>query len=51
MKEKKLMLYYYKTNDSFYAFSVRAKSIKEAKSQIRAMLEKKTLHGVQFWKG
>lgn len=48
---KKLKLFYYKPKNSFYAFSLYAKSVKDAKSQVKTMLEKNTLHGVQFWKG
>lgn len=51
MKNVKQKRFFYLPNTSFYAFSMYARSMKDAREQIRTMLERKTLHGVQVWRG
>jgi hypothetical protein len=41
--------YYYLPKFSFYAFDIYAKNKKEAKQKIKDILNKKTMHNVQFW--
>jgi hypothetical protein len=43
--------YYYLPKGSFYAFDIYANSLKEVKQKIKALLDIKTLHGVQVWLG
>jgi hypothetical protein len=33
----------------FYCYEIYAKNAKEAKKEIKKILNKKTMHGVQFW--
>ena len=42
--------YYFLPIGAFCAFDIWASSEKEARKTIREMMNKKTLHGVQFWK-
>lgn len=41
--------FYYLPAGSFYAFDIYANNVKEAKQKIKNLLNKKTMHGVQFW--
>lgn len=41
--------FYYLPIGSFYAFDIYANSIKEAKEKIKNILNKKTMHNIQFW--
>jgi hypothetical protein len=41
--------FYFLPKNSFYAFDIYAKNEKEAKQMIKKMLDKKTMHQIQFW--